>query len=78
LIPRFDRRVDDQGEIRLGVESIYSICGILNSSNEQAFASTVRGLPQTMRECGVDEDVIEARRDRMSALEKSLREVRAP
>ena len=196
LIPRFDRWVGDQGEIRLGVESIYSICGILNSSNEslrhhtvlielsrcvndieaemieyicrdilnlalgnrdnhgrntailkepdgsmrlspiydlgpafldarniarnirwdaeppgaepnwteallnletrfedenlkapnlspvaramQAFASTVRGLPQTMRECGVDEEVIEARRDRISALEKSLREVRAP
>ena len=44
----------------------------------QAFASTVRRLPQTMRECGVDEEIIEARRDRMSAVEKSLREVRAP
>lgn len=40
--------------------------------------SIVRGLPQTMQECGVDENVIEARRDRISALEKSLREVRAP
>jgi serine/threonine-protein kinase HipA len=30
LIPRFDRRVIDGREIRLGVESLYSICGVLD------------------------------------------------
>jgi hypothetical protein len=52
-----------------------------------AVGATVAGATDTqgeapkfwaMRECGVDEEVIEARRDRISALEKSLREVRAP
>ena len=32
LIPRFDRRVGSAGEIRLGVESVYSITGVLDSS----------------------------------------------
>ncbi len=32
LIPRFDRRVMDGKEIRLGVESLYSICGVLDSA----------------------------------------------
>lgn len=32
LIPRFDRRVIDGREIRLGVESLYSICGVLDSA----------------------------------------------
>lgn len=196
LIPRFDRRVDAHGEVRLGVESIYSICGILHSSNEplphhtaliqlslcvtdfegemieymrrdiinlalgnrdnhgrntvilketngtmrlspifdvgpsfldarniarnmrwdaeppgkepdwtevlvnlatrfedmrlkppklspvaralKDFASTVRELPHTMRECGVDEHIIEARRERIGALEQSLQRIREP
>ncbi len=196
LIPRFDRRVNAHGEVRLGVESIYSICGVLNSTSEplrhhtvlielsrcvndfegemieymrrdilnlalgnrdnhgrntailketdgtmrlspiydlgptfldarniarnirwdaeppgeepnwtevllnletrfedvrlktpnltpvasalKNFANTARELPQTMRECGVDEEIIEARRDRIVALEQSLREVRTP
>jgi len=196
LVPRFDRRVDARGEVRLGVESMYSICGILNSSNDplrhhtvlielarcvddvegetieyirrdilslalgnrdnhgrntailketdgtmrlspvydlgptfldarniarnirwdaeppgeqpqwteallnlgtrfedanlpvphfspvaramKEFAATVRKLPQTMRECGVDEEIVLARRDPIDALEQSLQEVRAP
>jgi len=32
LIPRFDRRVESAGEIRLGVESVYSITGVLDSA----------------------------------------------
>lgn len=32
LIPRFDRRVINGREIRLGVESLYSICGVLDSA----------------------------------------------
>ena len=32
LIPRFDRRVGSAGEIRLGVESVYSITGVLDSA----------------------------------------------
>jgi serine/threonine-protein kinase HipA len=32
LIPRFDRRVGRTGEIRLGVESVYSITGVLDSA----------------------------------------------
>ncbi len=32
LIPRFDRRVIDGREIRLGVESLYSICGVIDSA----------------------------------------------
>jgi serine/threonine-protein kinase HipA len=32
LIPRFDRRVGGAGEIRLGVESVYSITGVLDSA----------------------------------------------
>ena len=32
LIPRFDRRTDDAGEVRLGVESVYSIAGVLDSA----------------------------------------------
>jgi serine/threonine-protein kinase HipA len=32
LIPRFDRRSTPQGEIRLGVESLYSAAGILDSA----------------------------------------------
>jgi serine/threonine-protein kinase HipA len=32
LIPRFDRRVDSVGEVRLGVESVYSITGVLDSA----------------------------------------------
>lgn len=34
LIPRFDRRVGSAGEIRLGVESVYSITGVLDSARE--------------------------------------------
>jgi serine/threonine-protein kinase HipA len=34
LIPRFDRRVGSAGEIRLGVESVYSITGVLDSAHE--------------------------------------------
>jgi serine/threonine-protein kinase HipA len=33
LIPRFDRRVGSAGEIRLGVESVYSITGVLDSAH---------------------------------------------
>ncbi len=32
LIPRFDRRVGAAGEIRLGVESVYSMAGVLDSA----------------------------------------------
>jgi len=32
LIPRFDRRMGSAGEIRLGVESVYSITGVLDSA----------------------------------------------
>ena len=196
LIPRFDRLVDAHGEVRLGVESLYSICGILDSAIEplrhhtaiielarrvsdvegeiieymrrdilnlalgnrdnhgrntailkatngsmrlapvfdltpafldarnivrnlrwdaeppgemphwhevflnlytrfddaslavpnltlvaralQTFATTVRALPDTMRDCGVDPQIIHARRDRIRTLEKSLQELRAP
>jgi serine/threonine-protein kinase HipA len=34
LIPRFDRRVGRNGEIRLGVESVYSITGVLDSARD--------------------------------------------
>jgi serine/threonine-protein kinase HipA len=34
LIPRFDRRVGSTGEIRLGVESMYSISGVVDSTRE--------------------------------------------
>lgn len=34
LIPRFDRRVGRSGEIRLGVESVYSITGVLDSARD--------------------------------------------
>jgi serine/threonine-protein kinase HipA len=34
LIPRFDRRVGRNGEIRLGVESVYSIAGVLDSARD--------------------------------------------
>ncbi len=34
LIPRFDRRVGSGGEIRLGVESVYSISGVVDSTRE--------------------------------------------
>lgn len=44
----------------------------------KAFAGTIRELPQTMLECGVDQEIIQARRDRIDALEQSRREVRAP
>jgi len=33
LIPRFDRRCTVHGEVRLGVESLYSIAGILDSTH---------------------------------------------
>jgi len=32
LIPRFDRRVINGREVRLGVESLYSVCGVLDSA----------------------------------------------
>jgi serine/threonine-protein kinase HipA len=34
LVPRFDRRVGSGDEIRLGVESVYSISGIVDSTRE--------------------------------------------
>ena len=34
LIPRFDRRPGPNGEIRLGVESVYSITGVLDSARD--------------------------------------------
>lgn len=34
LIPRFDRRVGKTAEIRLGVESVYSITGVLDSARD--------------------------------------------
>ncbi|MEP7247278.1 MAG: HipA domain-containing protein [Gammaproteobacteria bacterium] len=32
LIPRFDRRWENDAEVRLGVESLYSVAGVLNST----------------------------------------------
>jgi serine/threonine-protein kinase HipA len=52
LIPRFDRRVGAVGEIRLGVESIYSVTGILDSAHEslshhQALIELRKGIGST-------------------------------
>src|SRR5690606_24285724 len=33
LLPRFDRRWTDGREVRLGVESMYSVCGVIDSAN---------------------------------------------
>jgi serine/threonine-protein kinase HipA len=33
LLPRFDRRWNDGREVRLGVESMYSVCGVIDSAN---------------------------------------------
>jgi serine/threonine-protein kinase HipA len=35
LLPRFDRRWKDGREVRLGVESMYSICGVVDSAGTQ-------------------------------------------
>lgn len=34
LIPRFDRKVGSTGEVRLGVESVYSLTGVIDSTRE--------------------------------------------
>jgi serine/threonine-protein kinase HipA len=34
LLPRFDRRRENGREIRLGVESLYSVAGVLDSANQ--------------------------------------------
>jgi serine/threonine-protein kinase HipA len=35
LLPRFDRRWENDREIRLGVESMYSVCGVVDSAATQ-------------------------------------------
>lgn len=35
LLPRFDRRRENGREVRLGVESMYSICGVVDSARTQ-------------------------------------------
>jgi len=34
LVPRFDRRLEPNGLVRLGVESLYSVAGVIDSARE--------------------------------------------